>query len=742
MNRYYPSDSTLKLCKFHALRSDIGPNPASICFAHSSSVSDEAIEFVSKKIRDILNQAKTTHNETFYTDRCVQSNSFAVGRFADFTCSCEGEKILENMFILSSDELVLPSKAVIEEAIYAVQSLLVMGLQVGLKGPPQYLEGLVQHLRNFGIEETGNDIQDIAVESRRLKFERDVDAGTQILASLMRKRTAQGAFDLLVAMRVWSNYEDLSLLRSGFPVKFTDREEDTVKEALLNVKDYDSILDIRKDLRSMKVITIDNESTKEIDDGLSVEIIDLPDGTRKQRLWIHISDAEGYAPRSSRLFEVGSRRGTSIYLPTKTYPMFPESIAHNEMSLLAGQDSRALSLGVELSPSGEVDESSIIVTTSTINVDYRLTYDVADEMFEEGVAFNEEWELGALLDAAKLRREYRCRQDSIESKIETQLPNGVITTENDEAAEGGVEISIEVEYSHNSGFNSSTIADDRMNSFADALPLSPSNLLVTEMMILAGEAMGKWIMKESKSNEETHFTAYPMKLKLSAPFRSQTKPAFLSRLDEYNKFLYLRENQQGGGYCAAWYIRRFLEAVSVSDDPLPHSGLGLECYVQWSSPIRRFADLQVHAAVKRHLRAKYLNSLVWKQEPLPEAIDLEDAVGIGDEINYKQGLAQMKISRRVQNESNRFWLYEYLRRRVEYDTTGEVSFEAVVLGCIDTQRLLYVVFIHELGHEARYVSQKGKLKEGDQLWLKCQNINPRMSLITWTLSSKGSGAAL
>ena len=54
-------------------------------------------------------------------------------------------------------------------------------------------------------------------------------------------------------------------------------------------------------------------------------------------------------------------------------------------------------------------------------------------------------------------------------------------------------------------------------------------------------------------------------------------------------FLY----NMGKRYPHAWYARRFFNRVDVSEDPGPHFGMGLDCYVQWSSPIRRITDLQV-----------------------------------------------------------------------------------------------------------------------------------------------------
>ena len=72
---------------------------------------------------------------------------------------------------------------------------------------------------------------------------------------------------------------------------------------------------------------------------------------------------------------------------------------------------------------------------------------------------------------------------------------------------------------------------------------------------------------------------------------SNSQPDFKSRAQEARQldFLYA----MGKRYPHAWYARRFFKPVAVSEDPGPHFGMGLECYVQWTSPIRRLTDLQV-----------------------------------------------------------------------------------------------------------------------------------------------------
>jgi len=88
--------------------------------------------------------------------------------------------------------------------------------------------------------------------------------------------------------------------------------------------DIDTILGLRRDLRHLKVYTIDSESTSEIDDGISIERYVSAEGNNTDRLWIHIADVDRWAPRSSEIIKTAQRRSTTLYLPTGPIPMFPE----------------------------------------------------------------------------------------------------------------------------------------------------------------------------------------------------------------------------------------------------------------------------------------------------------------------------------------------------------------------------------------------------------------------------------
>ena len=473
------------------------------------------------------------------------------------------------------------------------------------------------------------------------------------------------------------------------------------------------------------------------------------------------------APRDSAIFQVAQSRATSVYTPAGSISMFPSNLSTGVMSLRADNDSYALSLGVELNDDGSLDEKTIQVTPSIIKVDYRLSYDEVDEMLEMGIGYFEEWELGALLSEANKRRKFRIANGSTEGFVTNPIPQSEIRIERNADAEDGIDIIVKVEATHNAGYNqSSTSFDSNADDYAP--PVSSSFLLVTEMMIMSGEAMGKFKALAASTISDNNNDSIPqLENGLDLPFRTQAKPDFSARYQELNNLESLKER----GYCHAWYARRFFNPVKVISDLKPHYGLGLDCYVQWSSPIRRFGDLQVHAAVKRFLRKKRVNELMRDGESIPKELtnsdlgcivpkSINDSVNENGKIteyvvdnmndkqaadlamNYKRGLGFIKAARVMQRKSNEYWLFEYIRRSVE-KSDDDVEFEGTVLACVDLDRFQYAIYINELGLEHRYLSQQGYLQTGSKLLLKVDSVSPRHGLLTFTLSKKymGRGAS-
>jgi exoribonuclease R len=98
----------------------------------------------------------------------------------------------------------------------------------------------------------------------------------------------------------------------------------------------------------LKVYAIDVDEADELDDALSATR--LQDGRIK--IWIHVADPARYVTPGSKVDREARRRGTSVFLPTATYPMFPEKLAMEGMSLRQGENCNAVSVSVVLRSDG------------------------------------------------------------------------------------------------------------------------------------------------------------------------------------------------------------------------------------------------------------------------------------------------------------------------------------------------------------------------------------------------------
>jgi hypothetical protein len=158
------------------------------------------------------------------TNSSNRACAMAKGRFVDLCCTIEGEKILEALF---EDEEASKEEAwVVRGAVISLQSLAILGTQFGVKATLEQVEKSVCHLvePSDEIEAAKDCVAWDASSTRRLKYENMRTAGLQLLAELQRKRSAQGAYELLVKLGAWQKHEDLALLRSGFSMRFSSAE--------------------------------------------------------------------------------------------------------------------------------------------------------------------------------------------------------------------------------------------------------------------------------------------------------------------------------------------------------------------------------------------------------------------------------------------------------------------------------------------------------------------------------------
>ncbi len=277
----------------------------------------------------------------------------------------------------------------------------------------------------------------------------DKSAAQELLSFAKRPKNEQAAFQMLVDLGIWSEHENLNLLRSQIPIRFANELIAAAQECF-TAPIPDHMGDLRRDLTHLHVYTIDDISTTEIDDGLSIET--LADG--RKRIWIHIADPTRWLDPDSPLDRDARKRGTSVYLPTGVIPMFPIELAAGPMSLIENKVCHAVSFAVDLDEVGAVAHYEIV--TSLVKPNYRLTYEDVEEMLQLGV----EDDLDRLADFARLRKKWRVDQGA----IEIHLPDTSVKVD----SKNGDRLTLE-------------LMEDTF-----------SRQLVAEMMILAGEVAAKF----------------------------------------------------------------------------------------------------------------------------------------------------------------------------------------------------------------------------------------------------------
>jgi exoribonuclease-2 len=361
----------------------------------------------------------------------------------------------------------------------------------------------------------------------------------------------------------------------------------------------------RLDLTHLRSVTIDDEDTRDIDDGLALELTEAG----VQRIWIHVADPGRLVVPDSPLDLEARRRGSSLYLARGNLPMFPLQLTTGPFSLRAGERNAAWSIWVELDAQGGVAASG--VQRSWVKPTYRLSYRDADELIE--LAPPQEADLLGLHALLELRRCWRQGQGA---QLMDQL-------------EGRIRV--------NGGIAELEITEP-----------GPSRNLVAEAMILAGAVVADLGSR--------HAMALPYRNQLPATLPSQAE---LSALPP--------------GPVRHAAIKKCLGRGLTSTTPAAHFSLGLQAYVQATSPIRRYGDLLVQRQLLAHSQGV---------EPLSAdaMLDLINQM----EIGIRQAIA-------ISREDQRHW------QQVWFEGHSQGLWPAIFLRWLRPQDQLGLVHVEELG---------------------------------------------
>lgn len=487
-----------------------------------------------------------------------------------------------------------------------------------LKGSPEPLPaGSSKFLRALRDVALRGDQARMKKEAAALAAELDVGPGASGISD-------EQAFELLVSLGEMARDENLPLLRADVSIDFSPE----ILEAA-ELVGRRGLGDGRTDLRALEIVTIDDETTTEIDDGVSLEIT-----PRGFRVGVHVADAAHFVDLGSPLDLDAESRGTSYYLPDHLIKMIPPVLAEGAASLVAGEDRAALSFMAEMTPHGEV--LSFAIHESIVRVAERMTYEDCEEALEG--RRGPQW----LKTLAGLARELETAR--LEAGA-TPIRAHEITISFDGSGEPVV-----------------TLVD----------PGRPARWLVAEMMVLANRLVAQWCRDRG----------------LPAIYRKQNRPSGAAPPPPRDRVDPL----------AAFEFRKTLQRTDVSLEPGPHAGLGVDCYLQATSPIRRYQDLAQHRIVKAALRG----------QPLPYS--REQLLGVAQATE-----AAGRQARQIENETDKYYILRALERRL-----GDVL-EAIVVRAEPRQAL---VELAELGFVTP-IAARPDLQRGQRLQVRVRASRPR-----------------
>ncbi len=331
----------------------------------------------------------------------------------------------------------------------------------------------------------------------------------------------------------------------------------------------------RMDIRDLQTVTIDGEDAKDLDDAITIS-----KNGDKYTLGVHIADVTNYVKEGYPLDVEALKRGTSVYLVDRVIPMLPHKLSNGICSLNAGVDRLALSCFMDIDQKGNVVGHKIAETV--LKVDRRMSYTSVKKILEDkDEAEIEEYKelvpmFELMQELATLLREKRHKRGS----IDFDFPESKIILD-----EKGKPTEIKA-YERNS-----------------------ATKIIEDFMLLANETIAEdYFWQELPFVYRTHENPDEEKIQKLGIFINNFGYSIKVGQDEIHpkelqKLLSKIEGTPEEALISRLTLRSMKQAkYTVSNEG--HFGLSTKYYCHFTSPIRRYPDLQIHRIIKENLRGK------------------------------------------------------------------------------------------------------------------------------------------
>jgi ribonuclease R len=450
-----------------------------------------------------------------------------------------------------------------------------------------------------------------------LRFPTPDDRGEAVITEVLGPRGKPGV-------------DTLSIIRAfNLPDEFPEdaRQEARAAAAAFREDDLDGREDFTKDL----IVTIDPAEARDFDDAVSVV---RDEKTGHWQLAVHVADVGHFAPPGGPLDREARKRATSVYLPQRVLPMFPEIISNHLASLQQDRLRYVKSVLIDFTPTGQ--KTAVRFANGAIRVRKRFTYEQVMTLLERDSpppAKEVSAETYALLlrmrDLALILRKRRLKRGA----LELNMPEA------------------ELEYDEHGRVSGAHFARHDV-----------SHQIIEEFMLAANEAVAEHLAGlEVAFLRRLHGDPDPNKLKAFAEF-ARTLGYKMERHTDRFALQRILERSAGrpDAYAVHYALLRSLKQAVYGPEEEGHYALASEDYCHFTSPIRRYPDLTVHRLLNQWLRTGRAGS------------DETELVALGDHCSKMERRADL-----AERELVKLKLLTYLDERIG------MELEVVITGVAD-----------------------------------------------------------
>lgn len=449
-------------------------------------------------------------------------------------------------------------------------------VQIIERGNKKFI-GRYEDSRNFGfvVAEDTKINQDIFVSKNDRNGAKDGDiVVVEITKWPEKRRSPEGKITEVLGKKGDKGLDILTIIKKfGLPEEFPEKVLNFAAgiEEEIPKKEYER----RKDLRDIKMVTIDGEDAKDLDDAVSIE--KLPNG--RYKLGVHIADVSHYVREKNPLDKEALKRATSVYLIDRVIPMLPKKLSNGICSLNPKVDRLALSCIMIIDNNGKVLEHEIC--ESVIKTNERMTYTDVTKILKD----NDE-ELIKKYDY--LVGDFKTMEELCNILYKKRIKRGAIDFDFEEAK----------------------ITLNEKGKPIDIRPYEReiANRMIEEFMLVCNETVAEYMywtnlpfvyrIHEDPDDEKLEkFKEFVYNLGYFMKWGSEIKPRNLQEILDKVK------GKKEEIVVSTLLLRSMMQA-RYSPECVGHFGLAAKYYCHFTSPIRRYPDLQIHRIIKEHLNGK------------------------------------------------------------------------------------------------------------------------------------------